>query len=396
MTDVVLVLNVGSSSVKFALYPTGADDAHPILRGKIAGIGTDPVFTARDGADSPLPADVLFQPDPAAAPDALTAVLLDWLGRRPGDIRIAAAGHRVVHGGRDHDGPARVTAALMTELEAMVPLAPLHQPHNLAAIRAVAATSPELPQVACFDTSFHRTQDRLAQLFALPQALSEAGVIRYGFHGLSYDHIARILPSHLDERAEGRVIVAHLGNGASMCAMKARRSVATSMGFTALDGLMMGRRCGAIDPGVILHLIDGMGMNTSEVSHLLYNECGLLGVSGLSNDMRTLEASAAPQAREAIDLFCYRAACELSALATAIEGLDAIVFTAGIGENSAKVRSLICDRLAWLGVALDTEANDRNATCISAAASDVQVLVLPTDEESVIARLTGSFGETAM
>ena len=396
MTDVVLVLNVGSSSVKFALYPKGADDAPPILRGKIGGIGTDPVLTARDGADSPLPADALFQPDPAAAHDALTAVLLDWFGRRPGDIRIAAAGHRVVHGGRDHDRPARVTAALMTELEALVPLAPLHQPHNLAAIRAVAATSPELPQVACFDTSFHRTQDRLAQLFALPRALSEAGVIRYGFHGLSYDHIARILPSHLDERAEGRVIVAHLGNGASMCAMKARRSVATSMGFTALDGLMMGRRCGAIDPGVILYLIEGMGMNTSEVSHLLYNECGLLGVSGVSNDMRTLEASAALEAREAIDLFCYRAACELSALATAIEGLDAIVFTAGIGENSAKVRSRICDQLNWLGVALDTEANDRNATCISSAASDVRVLVLPTDEESVIARSTGSFGDTAM
>ena len=396
MTDVVLVLNVGSSSVKFALYPKGADDAPPILRGKIAGIGTDPVLTARDGAGSPLPADAFFQPDPAAAPDALMAVLLDWLGRRPGAIRIAAAGHRVVHGGRDHEGPARVTAALMTELEALVPLAPLHQPQNFAAIRAVAASSPDLPQVACFDTSFHRTQDRLAQLFALPRALSAAGVIRYGFHGLSYDHIARILPSHLGERAEGRVIVAHLGNGASMCAMKARRSVATSMGFTALDGLMMGRRCGAIDPGVILHLIDGMGMNTSEVSHLLYNECGLLGVSGLSNDMRTLEASAAPQAREAIDLFCYRAACELSALATAIEGLDAIVFTAGIGENSAKVRSLICDRLAWLGVALDTEANDRNATRISTAASGIQVLVLPTDEESVIARATGSFGETAM
>jgi acetate kinase len=396
MIEVILVLNVGSSSVKFALYPKGADDAPPILRGKIAGIGTDPVFTARDGAGFPLPADALFRPDPAAAPDALIAVLLDWLGRRPADIRIAAAGHRVVHGGRDHDGPARITAALMTELEALVPLAPLHQPHNLAAIRAVAVTSPELLQVACFDTSFHRTQDRLAQLFALPRALSEAGVIRYGFHGLSYDHIARILPSHLGERAEDRVIVAHLGNGASMCAMKARRSVATSMGFTALDGLMMGRRCGAIDPGVILYLIDGMRMQSSEVSQLLYNDCGLLGVSGLSNDMHTLEASAAPQAREAIDLFCYRAACELSALATAIEGVDAIVFTAGIGENSAKVRSLICDRLNWLGVALDTEANARNATRISTAASGIQVLVLPTDEECVIAQATRSFGETAM
>ena len=269
-----------------------------------------------------------------------------------------------------------------------MPLAPLHHPHNLAAIRSVAASAPGLPQVACFDTSFHRTQDRLAQLFALPRALTEAGIIRYGFHGLSYEYIAGTLPGHLGDRAEGRVIVAHLGNGASMCAMKARLSVATSMGFTALDGLMMGRRCGAIDPGVLLHLIDERGMKMRELEHLLYQESGLLGVSGISNNMQVLQMSTAPEAREAIELFCYRAACELAALVATIGGLDAIVFTAGIGENSELVRSLICARLGWLGIALDTAANNRHATRISTTASDVDVLVVPTDEETIIASAT--------
>ncbi len=275
-----------------------------------------------------------------------------------------------------------------------MPLAPLHQPHNLAAIRCVAASVPGLPQVACFDTSFHRTQDRLAQLFALPRALTEAGIVRYGFHGLSYEYIAGTLPTHLADRAEGRVIVAHLGNGASMCAMRERRSVATSMGFTALDGLMMGRRCGALDPGVLIHLVEQRGMEIGQVRHLLYEESGLLGVSGISNDVRLLEASTAPEASEALALFSYRAARELGALATSIDGLDAIVFTAGIGENSAKVRQLICARLGWLGVALDAESNAQHATRISTPASRVDVLVVPTDEEEIIARATYTLAST--
>ncbi|WMS44645.1 acetate/propionate family kinase [Acuticoccus sp. MNP-M23] len=388
MSDTVLVLNVGSSSIKFALY--GDPAARPLLRGKIAGIGigAGPVLSARDEAGNVVPADEIPAQDPAAGHDALIPSLLTWLAGYQRGTRIVAAGHRVVHGGRDLAGPQMVSDALLAELDALVPLAPLHQPHNLAAIRAVSAFMPGLPQVACFDTSFHRTQDRLAQLFALPRALTDAGIIRYGFHGLSYEYVASALPVHLGGRAEGRVLVAHLGNGASVCAMRARQSVATSMGFTALDGLMMGRRCGAIDPGVLLHLMEGHGMTAAEVAHLLYEESGLFGVSGLTNDVRVLEASTAPEAQEALALFAYRAACEMASLAAAMEGLDAIVFTAGIGENSALVRDAICARLGWLGVALNKDANAANAARISAASSRVDVLVLPTDEEGVIARAT--------
>lgn len=388
MTAAILVLNAGSSSLKFAVYPDQSGDRSPFLRGKIAGIGTDPTFSAQSGEGPALRQDQLMRLDPRAGHNALIPALLDWLKRHQGGFAITAAGHRVVHGGRAHAGPARVTGALLAELDALAPLAPLHQPHNLAAIRIVAASAPGLPQVACFDTSFHRTQDRLAQLFALPRALTDAGILRYGFHGLSYDYIASALPAHLGDRAEGRVIVAHLGNGASMCALKSRRSVATSMGFTTLDGLMMGRRCGALDPGVVLYLMDEKDMTTPEITRLLYEESGLLGVSGISNDMAVLQASAAREAREAIDLYCHRAAGELAALAATIGGLDALVFTAGIGENSALVRSLINDRLEWMGIALDPDANARNAQRVSATTSRVDVLVIPTDEEAVIARAT--------
>ncbi len=394
MTDAILVLNAGSSSLKFAVYPNEAGAPSPFLRGKIVGIGSDPVLSARDETGRPLPQDDLIQLDPGASHDALISVLLDWLDGHQGGVSVTAAGHRVVHGGTGRTGPARVTDALLAELDDLVPLAPLHQPHNLAAIRSVAARVPGLAQVACFDTSFHRTQDRMAQMFALPRALTEAGIIRYGFHGLSYDYIASTLPQHLGDRAEGRVIAAHLGNGASMCAMRGRRSVATSMGLTALDGLMMGRRSGAIDPGVLLHLVEERGMTVDAVKHLLYEESGLLGVSGISNDVRVLEASDAPEAAEALDLFAYRAAWEVGALATSIAGLDAIVFTAGIGENSARVRGAICARLGWLGVTLDPAANERHATRISTAASRVDVLVVPTDEEGVIARATHALGVT--
>jgi len=387
MTDVVLVLNAGSSSIKFAVYPSGTNTV-PLIRGKVAGVGRDPVFSAvrADGTaiDMVMPKNI----DAAADHEALISLLLDWLAEHRADRRLVAVGHRVVHGGRDFLKPVIVDDSVLSQLEQLIPLAPLHQPHNLAAIRAISRLQPTVPQVACFDTSFHQTQDRLAQLFALPRDLSDEGIIRYGFHGLSYEYIAGILPDHLVERAEGRVIVAHLGNGASMCAMKNRQSVATSMGFTALDGLMMGRRCGALDAGVVLYLMQSKGLNATEIETLLYRRCGLLGVSGISNNMRELERSDDPKAREAIELFCFRAASVLGGLVTALGGLDAIVFTAGIGENSALVRKLICDRLACFGVDLDPNSNEGNSPRIGSVQSSIDVLVLPTDEEIVISNAT--------
>lgn len=387
MTDVVLVLNAGSSSIKFAVYPSGTNTV-PLIRGKVAGVGRDPVFSAvrADGTaiDMVMPKNI----DAAADHEALISLLLDWLAQHRADRRLVAVGHRVVHGGRDFLKPVIVDDSVLSQLEQLIPLAPLHQPHNLAAIRAISRLQPTVPQVACFDTSFHQTQDRLAQLFALPRDLSDEGIIRYGFHGLSYEYIAGILPDHLGERAEGRVIVAHLGNGASMCAMKNRQSVATSMGFTALDGLMMGRRCGALDAGVVLYLMQSKGLNATEIETLLYRRCGLLGVSGISNNMRELEQSDDPKAREAIELFCFRAASVLGGLVTALGGLDAIVFTAGIGENSALVRRLICDRLACFGVDLDPNCNEGNSPRIGSVQSSIDVLVLPTDEEIVISNAT--------
>ncbi len=291
----------------------------------------------------------------------------------------------MVHGGQTFAGPTLIDAAVCRDLERFIPLAPLHQPHNLAAVNAITRVAPHLPQIACFDTSFHRTQSKFAQLFALPRKLTEEGIIRYGFHGLSYEYIAGVLPDHMHSRSDGRTIVAHLGNGASMCAMKKRRSVAASMGFTALDGLMMGRRCGSLDAGVVLHLLQNRGMTIDEVQHMLYRESGLLGVSGISNNMQVLLESADPKAQEAVDLFCYRAACELSSLVAPLEGLDSIIFTAGIGENSPYVRKAICGHLSWLGVNLDTVANDENATFIHNANSKIDVLVILTNEEAVIA-----------
>lgn len=389
MSDAILVLNAGSSSIKFAVFGCSGDDP-AILRGKIAGIGRAPVFSAL-GPDGTAPdKGVLGDIQADADHEALVSLLLDWLAQRRGDRRLVAVGHRVVHGGRDFDAPVLIDEAVLDVLESFVPLAPLHQPHNLAAIRAVADRQPGLPQIACFDTSFHRSQGWLAQQFALPRALTDEGVIRYGFHGLSYDYIAGILPQHLGARAEGRVIVAHLGNGASMCALKDRKSVATSMGFTALDGLMMGRRCGALDAGVVLYLMQGKGLSAAEVEALLYRQSGLLGVSGISNNMHDLEQSDEAQARQAIELFCYRAASVLGGLVAVNGGLDALVFTAGIGENSALVRRLICDRLAWLGVGLNDASNDANAPRINSDRSSVDVLVLPTDEEAVIARATSA------
>lgn len=385
MTGVVLTLNAGSSSLKFAVFDSDSPSTTPLTKGKIAGIGGTPVFSARDASGGALDAGPMTALDMASDHESVIALLLPWLANHFGGLPLLVVGHRVVHGGQHYSDPTLVSPSVLQYLETLVPLAPLHQPHNIAAIRAVAKWRPDIPQIACFDTSFHRSQNHLAQLFALPRDLTDEGVIRYGFHGLSYDYIASILPSHLGDRAPGRVIVAHLGNGSSMCAMKDRKSVATTMGFTALDGLMMGRRCGALDPGVVLYLMQAKGMAAPDIETLLYKHSGLLGVSGMTNDMQVLQDSDNPHAQEAIALFCYRAASSLAGLLPAIGGLDALVFTAGIGENSALVRKSICDHLGWLGIALDDAANDNNAARISAAHSTVGVFALPTNEETVVA-----------
>lgn len=391
--DATLVLNAGSSSIKFALYQRGAvRAAQAAMAGQIDGQGAGARFVAHD-ASGRLFNDTTLAIG-AGGHDSTVGRLLDWIDRHFKRFRIAAVGHRVVHGGERYRAPARVDAAVLEYLQSLVPLAPLHQPHNLAVIAEVERRLPGVAQVACFDTAFHRTQPRIEQIFGLPRRFADAGVRRYGFHGLSYEYIACVLPAHLGARAHGRVVVAHLGHGASMCAMAGLRSQATTMGFTAVDGLMMGTRTGAIDPGVLLYLMDNYGMDTAQLSHLLYREAGLLGVSGLSSDMRTLLASREPAAAEAVALFCHRIVRELGALASVLGGLDALVFTGGIGANAAPVREYICRQAQWLGVSLDGGANLRNATVISAVGSRVPVLVLPTDEERMIARhtedLTGS------
>ena len=391
MTPVLLTLNAGSSSLKFALFDRKASTTVAEITGKFTGIGGQSAFYAHDKTGAPLDNAALDTVSSGMTHEDLIAALLTWLEPHLGHRPLEAVGHRVVHGGKDFTQPTMITEPVLEKLETLCPLAPLHQPHNLAAIRAVAKWKPDLPQIACFDTSFHRTQDRMAQMFALPRALTDEGVIRYGFHGLSYDYIASVLPTHLKDRAEGRVIVAHLGNGASMCAMKDRKSVATSMGFTALDGLMMGRRCGTLDPGVVLYLMQSKGMSAAQIEHLLYLKSGLLGVSGITNDMHVLQQSDDPHAREAIDLYCHRAASILAGLLPSIDGLDAVVFTAGIGENSALVRKLICDRLGWLGLALDSAANEGNAPVISTPASRISILVIPTNEEAVVAQAYQDF-----
>ena len=387
MNDALLVLNAGSSSIKFALFPLAAEIARrPSLSGQIDGIGAGlgTALSAVDGGGQTLAHQPL-----ADCHDHHRAIafLLDWLDRH-GAHDVAAVGHRVVHGGLDYHEPLLIDYASLEALAGLIPLAPLHQPHNLEAIRALLKLRPELPQVACFDTAFHRSQPPLAQAFALPRAISAQGVRRYGFHGLSYEYIAHILPEYLGERADSRVVVAHLGNGASMCAMSQRKSTATTMGFTALDGLMMGTRCGNLDPGVLLYLIEQQGMDARSLSRLLYHQSGLLGVSGISQDMRELLASEQPAAKEAVDLFCYRIARELGSLAAALNGLDVLVFTGGIGEHAAPVREAICTQARWLGVEIDAAANSTDAARISAAGSGIAVLVLPTNEEWMIARHT--------
>ena len=391
MGESLLTLNAGSSSVKVALFDR-VDPVPPTPRvsGQIEGIGARPRFKAKDAGGAVLDDLDVTLPAEGAHRAALAFLVERLKGYDPG-IRLAAVGHRVVHGGTRYAQPVRVDERVLQALAAFVPLAPLHQPHNLAGIEAMAAALPGIAQVACFDTAFHRTQPTLAQLFALPRRITAEGVRRYGFHGLSYEYIADVLPRHLGERAEGKVLVAHLGNGASLCAMEHRRSRATSMGFTAVDGLMMGTRTGSLDPGVMLYLMDRHHMDARALERMLYKESGLLGVSGISQDMRELLASGEREAREAVDLFCYRLVRESGALVAALGGLDALVFTGGIGANAAPVRERACTGLAWLGVELDAGANAANAAVVSAPGSRVAVLALPTNEEWMIARHTAGF-----
>jgi len=385
MTSGIVVLNAGSSSLKCSLYAAAERDPALVWRALVDGLGTPHArFEARDAKGARI-AEHRWPEGAAPSHEAAVHDLLAFL-RTSGGPAPAAVGHRVVHGGTRFAEPVRVDDAVLAVLDTLVPLAPLHQPHNLAPIRAIAAERPDLPQVACFDTAFHRTQPALAQAFALPPSITGRGVRRYGFHGLSYEFIAQALPAIDAHAARGRVVVAHLGNGASMCAMHDGRSVATSMGFTAVDGLMMGTRTGALDPGVVLYLMDELGMDARAIESLLYRESGLLGVSGVSSDMRTLLASDDPRAAFAVDLFCYRAGRELGSLAAALGGLDALVFTGGIGEHAAAVRAKIVEAAAWLGLELDAAANARHAPRISTSDSDAHAYVIATHEELMIAR----------
>jgi acetate kinase len=388
MAGAVLTLNAGSSSVKFSLFEVSEPASHAprlLSRGEVEGIGSAPHFIARDPAGG-IMAEQRWA-DPNQPFQSLLDRVIGWAEGHLGADQLIAVGHRVVHGGAAHDRPERVTPALLDALDRLAPLAPLHEPHNIAPIRAIAAARPKLPQVACFDTAFHHTMPAVATRFALPREYEAAGVRRYGFHGLSYEYIAGTLREIAPALANGRVIAAHLGNGASLCAMRAGHSVDTTMGFTALDGLVMGTRSGNLDPGVILYLEQERGLTAKEVETLLYEQSGLLGVSGgIASDMRTLLASSAPHAMEAIELFVYRIAREIGALTSSLGGLDALVFTAGIGEHAPEIRTMVCARLGWLQIALDRAANQRNAVRISTPKSGVAVLVIPTDEEAMIVR----------
>lgn len=394
MRDVILVLNVGSSSIKFALYPAREAGA-PLLSGQVSRVNQAPRLQARwadqppgnpinTRSDNKIDRTLTESPGTEAAMDAL----LDWLREQTGHWQLLGAGHRVVHGGAEFSAPVRVNDQVLAGVARANPAAPSHNPVNLLGIRRVQEHYLDLPQVACFDTHFHSTQSKEESHYALPRKFTEMGIRRYGFHGLSYDYIASRL-STLDPRAaDGRTLVAHLGNGASLCALQAGRSLATTMGFTALEGLMMGQRCGNLDPGVVLYLQQELGYSAEEVMTILSRQSGLLGVSGISNDMRELLSSSAPEAEEAVALYCHKVIREAGALLTLMGGLDAVVFTGGIGENAAAIRLRIATGLRWLGLELDESANTQNAQLISTGSSPIRAWVIPTDEELVIARHT--------
>jgi acetate kinase len=384
----VLVLNAGSSSIKFLLFADqGEGRLEARLRGQIDGVHTSPRLIARDGQGTVV-GDKSWGDGVTLGHDGAVAFLAEFIRGQARDATLEAVGHRVVHGGPTFRRPVLIGGDTLAALERFVPLAPLHQPHNLAPIRMLSERRPDLPQVACFDTAFHSSNPDVAQRFALPAELHEAGVRRYGFHGLSYEYIASVLPDHDPKAAGGRTVVLHLGNGSSMCALHAGTSVATTMGFTALDGLPMGTRCGAIDPGVLLYLMDERKMDARAIEKLLYQQSGLIGVSGISSDMRKLLDSSDPRAALAIDLYVYRIRRELGSLAAALGGLDAIVFTAGIGENSAAIRERVCHDASWLGITIDADANRAGGPRISAGNSTVSAWVIPTNEELMIARHT--------
>ena len=387
MSDAILVLNAGSSSIKFSLFLARTGELELLLRGQLEGLYTAPRFAAKDAAGASLGARE-WDKGTRLGHDGAVDHLIGFLREHGKAYRLIAVGHRVVHGGLQYSEPTLVNAEVVTSLEKFIPLAPLHQPHNLAPIRIVAERTPQLPQVACFDTAFHRAQPELAQAFALPPSITERGVRRYGFHGLSYEYIASALPRLDAKAAAGRVVVAHLGNGASMCAIKAGASIASTMGFTAVDGLPMGTRCGSLDPGVVLYLMDELKMDARAIEMLIYQESGLLGVSGISSDMRTLLASTEPRARLAVDLFVYRIGRELGSFAAALGGLDALVFTGGIGEHAAVIRDRVCRDAGWLGVELDPAANETGGPRISTRSSRTGAWVIPTNEELMIARHT--------
>jgi acetate kinase len=387
MADIIAVLNAGSSSIKFSLFAQTEEGPLVVARGQAEGLYTSPRFVAKDDGGAVIGEKKWGDGVKLGHAGALEH-LVAFLRERLAQHRLIGVGHRVVHGGQEYTRPVRVNAAIVAALEKYIPLAPLHQPHNLTPIKTLLERLPQLPQVACFDTSFHRSQPPVAQAFALPKAITDRGVIRYGFHGLSYEYIAGVLPRCDERAAAGRTLVLHLGNGSSICAMDEGRSVASTMGFTAADGLPMGTRCGNLDPGVVLYLMDELKMDVRAIETLIYQESGLLGVSGISSDMRTLQESTDPRAAAAIDLFAYRIGRELGSLAAALKGVDAIIFTAGIGENSATLRKRVCRDAAWLGVELDEAANARNGPRISAVASRVSAWVIPTNEELMIARHT--------
>jgi len=387
MADAILVLNAGSSSIKFSLFLQQGGELAPRLSGLLEGLYTAPRFTAKDASGASL-GERKWGEGERLGHDGAIAHLIEFLGAQRADHRLVAVGHRVVHGGLEFSEPVKLNPEVIAKLEKFIPLAPLHQPHNLAPIRLVAERLPQVLQVACFDTAFHRAQPEIAQAFALPASITDRGVRRYGFHGLSYEYIASALPRLDAATAAGRVIVAHLGNGASLCAMKAGKSIASTMGFTAVDGLPMGTRCGSIDPGVMLYLLDELKMDARAIEKLIYQQSGLLGVSGISSDMRALLESREPRAKLAVDLFVYRIGREVGSLAAALGGLDALVFTAGIGERAVPIRERVCRDAAWLGVKLDDAANAKGEPRISAQDSRVSAWVVPTNEELMIARHT--------
>lgn len=383
MVDVILVINTGSSSIKFSIYA-----CHQTLNlryhGVIERISEFACLTITNARHQ----TILKQSISSKGTEAGLRFFFTWFEHLPDAMILNAVGHRVVHGGPYFPKPTLVTDDIVEKIASLIPLAPHHQPENLKAIEIIKKLYPAMPQVVCFDTTFHRTQEKLARLFAIPRQLSDEGLVRYGFHGISYEYIASVVNQHIGDVGNKRVIVAHLGSGSSMCAMFQHKSVATSMGLTALDGLMMGSRCGTIDPGVILYLLQEKKWSVEQVSSLLYKESGLLGVSGISSDMRELQSSPEANAIEAVDLFCYIAAKEVATLCGILQGCDAIIFTAGIGEKSVVVRKKICERLQWLGVILNEKANANHASIISEDTSTIVVGVIPTNEEYMIAQHT--------